>query len=286
MAKPNEAYFKEWFDLEKIEPASGLLEGLEERLTVSPNPSTELREKLAEALELLNRHYARCQKSDLAVWTESQPGYRKAWEELNRRRRRKDEEISVVTMDWADRIIRNFESVPRHPHFSSQLRSYFLRSLKRTWLASVFHALHEYHFTDRAEQLYGIHRKRDEPFEKLRKSFDEVLAVIKQSALGGATLSERIERDERMFQRMQIWDYCDDWRDLPIRRNSKHKAEQLFVYRAWQANQRHVGKPKPEVIVELMTFDGFGHQFDLRTVARMCAKFNGAKAQRTSRKMP
>lgn len=279
MAKPKEAYFSEWFGLEKIAPASGLLEGLEEQLTVSPNPSTVLRERLAEARDLLNKHYARCEKSHLVVWARRQPSYRKALAELQRRRRRKDEEISEVAMEWADRIIRDFESDPRHPYFSTHLTSYFLRSLERTWLSSVFHALHEYYFTDRAEQLYGLHRKGVEPFENLKKSFDEVLAVIGQLDRGGSALLDRIERDERMFQRMRIWDYHDAWKFLPIQRNSKHKAEQLFVYRAWQANQRYVGKPKPEVIVELMTFDGFEHQFDLRTVARMCAKFKQAKSQ-------
>ena len=67
---------------------------------------------------------------------------------------------------------------------------------------------------------------------------------------------------------------------IPIQRDAKHKAEHLYVYRLWQINLRYFGSAKPDCIAELMFLDGIAHQFDVRTIERMCAKFKTARLSR------
>jgi hypothetical protein len=62
---------------------------------------------------------------------------------------------------------------------------------------------------------------------------------------------------------------------LPVRRANTHARERLFVYRMWCENNRAFRSHKTEAIAELMDIEGFQHQYDARTIERLCAEFTG-----------
>ena len=74
--------------------------------------------------------------------------------------------------------------------------------------------------------------------------------------------------------------------DLPIRRNDPRGAERLFVYRMQSINRTISRKAKAEAIYELMAMDGFRHQYDLRTVERLCKQFAGRKRPKFEQNLP
>jgi hypothetical protein len=61
---------------------------------------------------------------------------------------------------------------------------------------------------------------------------------------------------------------------LPIgSRKDERSNERLFVYRMFVANRRAVRSAKPEAIAELMGMEGFRHQYETRTIERLCKRF-------------
>ena len=62
---------------------------------------------------------------------------------------------------------------------------------------------------------------------------------------------------------------------FPLFRLDARSSERLFVFRMWTANKRQTGKPRIEAIAEIMGIDGFRHQYDRRTIERLCADFPG-----------
>jgi len=59
----------------------------------------------------------------------------------------------------------------------------------------------------------------------------------------------------------------------PLGRKDSRSDERLFVYRMFVLNRRKTRSPKVEAIAELMGLEGFRHQYDLRTIERLCARF-------------
>lgn len=75
------------------------------------------------------------------------------------------------------------------------------------------------------------------------------------------------------------------WRDLtraadialPIGSRKDQRAnERLFVYRMFVANRNAVGSARPGAIVGLMGLEGFRHQYEMRTIERLCKQFEEA----------
>ncbi len=61
---------------------------------------------------------------------------------------------------------------------------------------------------------------------------------------------------------------------LPIgSRKDGRSNERLFVYRMFVANRGAVRSAKPEAITELMGLEGFRHQYETRTIERLCKRF-------------
>ncbi len=72
-----------------------------------------------------------------------------------------------------------------------------------------------------------------------------------------------------------------DVHESPIGRKDARIDERLFVYRMFFLNRGRARSPKVEAIAELMGLEGFRHQYDSRTIERLCARF--AEQDRESR---
>lgn len=57
-------------------------------------------------------------------------------------------------------------------------------------------------------------------------------------------------------------------------RKDERNNERLFVYRMFVANRSAVRSAKPEAIAELMGMEGFRHQYETRTIERLCKRFS------------
>lgn len=68
------------------------------------------------------------------------------------------------------------------------------------------------------------------------------------------------------------------WLQKPVSRADETVKEKLLVYRFWEFNKRSRLFP-PSVVVDIMHFEGVNHQYDLRTIERLYAKFKSEKGQ-------
>lgn len=283
MGKPDRAIFEQWFSAESATPALRHYEELILNYALVTNPLADpetwikISEKLGLADETYDAMWTESKVSPAAVWAKSQPGYVRAREILWPRKKAKGNQLPA-NANWINHQI---ERLQKRSHGGlTVLQSSFSQTLAHSWQSSAFHALYEYFYQDHATQMYALARNGPPALLSIATSIDEVLLPL-LNALPEHRNSVFANRLERMLRYLE-----DDeiFNSLPIKRNTLHKAEQLFVYRLWRANMQYTGKPKPEAIAELMTLDGFDRQFDERTIERMCARFKTAKLEAIARR--
>lgn len=276
MGKPDRAIFEEWFSAESATPALEYFYDLVRPFAGMPRPEIgpEIWEKVIEKLHLADDAYKSMwkatERSSAMVWANKQPGFTRA-EKLLWAIRKNVRQPASEKLSWVDRAANRFAR--RSDRGLEELEVTFSQTLANSWESNLFHALYEYFYQDHAAQMYALARHGPTAVQAITTSLDKVLLPL-LIALPEYRKSGFVKR---LQLTLKILQEDETFKTLPIKRDTKHKAEQLFVYRMWQANMRWYGKPKPDAIAELMTMDGFERQFDERTIERMCAKFKAAK---------
>ena len=272
MTVPHRAMFDDWFSFDRHQPAKEFFtdflkpfNGIQQ----SENGWTESHDELAEAVSKADDAYEKLNwkidASPLWKWAIAQPGFARASKYIDAKRRKKIERISK---HWANVALDGSDE-----EFAALERG-FSRSASQLWVGKIFVALHEFYFTDNASRMYELVQRGPNLHRSICRDLAALLALHRQlpTSIGN---NYRIRNLERAYEAAEDLTLINAF---PITRNAQHKAEQLFVYRMWEANLRQTGLAKPEVIAELMTLEGFDRQFDVRTIERMCAKFKEAKS--------
>ena len=278
-----ENMFIEWLDLARIYPAEHLYEEMcsEER---PENWSDEfLSKRLGFAEDIYEHHFRKFSELKLTQKLRKEAGFNQALRAIRGGRRGNFSNLPVLTSgtskeDAVLKVLKAFRTATVPSDAVHELRACFIRSAANGWHFHFVQAFHEYLFTENAERLYEARKDGKHQFERLLVAANSLDRLI--DSLGS----------ERMFEVREIprWKWLKAklesslhggmiFDTLPINRDSKLKREQLFVYRMYRANKRATRYPKPAVIADLMTIEGFKHQFDLRHIERMCAAFSPAK---------
>jgi hypothetical protein len=274
MGKPLVKHFNAWFGFESQQPMIQHWHGLKPILdaTKSTTINSATREQIRSAMLLAVDSWSEAQSSarstSLMRWAEAQPSYVRALRVLTgaRGRRRAKGHGSI------DTFLSKLEIDQGYDRWQG-VREFFERQIGDTWDAQFFHALHELLYTDTASQLLALSKDGPRAFERLRNAAMEALPLIQlHGEESGDSIVGMVERLPRHLDRI-TWKL----RSLPIQRDALHKAEHLYVYRLWRINQQYFRSAKPDCIAELMFLDGVAHQFDVRTIERMCAKFKTAR---------
>lgn len=276
MAAPSKAMFDLWRTKELETPARPFFKEFQAHAALNPrdlNLRNVFLENVKAAEAAMDEATKKLREIPIFKWSNKQSGFLKAIEAVGPNlQKRKSEKYN-----WAEEVIKSFDSNPEGAWSSSWLERMFSYRLGGSWSGSVFHALDEYYFSDKADELYKLARQGPKAYEAMIQATDKLLSLTK----GHQEL--KYENSIRRLKSL-LTDPAPSFDRLPITKNSQHKAEQLFVYRVWLINQQYTGKPKAEAIAELMTLDGFDHVFDKRTVERMCARFKAAKLHLVSSK--
>lgn len=228
-----------------------------------------LREKLKMAALAHEENFKSWTASPIYKWALAQPGFIKARKFLSRSQR----EQAALSGEYYETVINSYLKIEDDATVDKDifLERVFSSSIRATWSSHLFHALYEYHHTDTAQRIYEVFKDAEKVFSNYEKGLNEVVRLVDKAG------HETRYGDVDIAGRFSTHRVHEAIKKLPIQRDSQHKSEQLFVYRMWRLNLRKFNKPKPELIAELLTMDGFAHQFDIRTIERMCARFQEAK---------
>jgi hypothetical protein len=283
MTIPDRQVFEEYFRLESAQPAHRLIYHFNppDRLkAVGAFPPKSLPKPEIPDLDLVERYLYRAatlrqeqleklHQASLQQWATKQPGFARALELVKKSLRRRLGELGPNHEKWVTGVLKRLRVETNPTYFFALLASAFDFDFSDSWTGKFFRALFEYHYTTRATDIHRLATCGPPAIEALKKAANDALPFLQQMHdfhLGWG--HENLER----FLSGARWNF----EGLPIRRNSKHKAELLFIVRMYQAHRRHLRTPKPEVIAELMTIEGFRHQLDERTIERQCARLEAS----------
>lgn len=129
----------------------------------------------------------------------------------------------------------------------------------------------------------------------IRDARSEAVAALEQARLAisrlqrsTATVSSLNLPDAKVRVRATFTKMLDSFTELseplnlpaeafPISRLDARSSERLFVFRMYRANFAMTRGPRFEAIDELMSIEGFRHQYDRRTIERLCTEFSGKR---------
>ena len=154
------------------------------------------------------------------------------------------------------------------------------------WLTDSVTALSEYFEGSTSKRMVELARKHRRAASALERSIIDYLDVI--GPLNAMQTFEEPVRLTLLAKKIQHQVTVDalNIAAMPITRIDDTSDERLFVYRMNLANRRHSGTPKTEAIACLMNMDGFRHQYDKRTIEKLCADFTGTREALKARNAP
>jgi hypothetical protein len=149
-----------------------------------------------------------------------------------------------------------------------------------SWRRSCVQALHEYYYGnsaganfDASKVSIALSAELAAATNAATKSMNSLIEMLK--------VAEQLGFTKRPIHYKGLARYAESFVNAaervscPVHRRDARTQERLFVFRLFLANRRWARKPKAEAIVELMGLEGFRHQYDLRTVERICTGFAG-----------
>lgn len=279
MSIPSQGEFQKILLQGALNPGGPAFKELRGKEGASGLDESSIRIAVAATEEVKAREIDLLRSSFIYQWLEKQPGFLKA-RDNNKKHSRKAEiaarkaRMPTTVADWL--VDWYFREQAKGQGLRYLENHYFSQRLNELWIYRLIFALNEYYYSETASRMYSLVRRSPKILGELETMMTELIAlgdgIIRRTTVDG--FARVVETSiPRMREAIQA---------SPFKRDSKHNREQLLVYRLWQANVASFRTPQPEVISELLTVEGVAHQFDLRTVGRLCAKFREAKSSRKS----
>jgi hypothetical protein len=156
-----------------------------------------------------------------------------------------------------------------------------LGPVSRTWKFKCVKALNEYYYSDAWERSLRLSRT----FQPAIMAAAQALQVLQSNLAqldalelasdyrGQGTISVLAKRLPNLAALTET---------LPVQRRDPRAPERLFVFRLQAANRFHTRKARAEAISQLMGLEGFRHEYDLRTIERLCAEFAGKGGRKSA----
>ena len=168
---------------------------------------------------------------------------------------------------------------------TTRLKIRLRQHLRTGWTEHCVKALQEYFSGVAAEQVITARKQLPITAAKaqkaLREYFEQADVILSHDfSLGRLSTWHRLNRLREFAVNLPL---CEE---QPLRRTDTRQNERLFVYRMWRANMQAVRGPRTEVIADLMSMDGFLHQYDSRTIEKQCKEFTGMYRQSSSGLLP
>ncbi len=156
-----------------------------------------------------------------------------------------------------------------------------------SWIEGCIAALAEYFDTNSPRRMLENFRKAAPAHAAAKKAIADYLSAVEALRKIGLPAVLRVH-GIGIFSRFLV---SDDTLNInssacPIQRNDPRNSERLFVFRMHALNNRHFRATRIESIDELMSIDGFRHQYDRRTIERLCAEFTGNKQLKETQNAP
>lgn len=242
----------------------------------------EAAEYLIEIETLRRRRWAEIELAPAWVWLTRQREFERAWNIVTGQRRRgrlSERRDQSPLKDRAnarvDKIFAGKESVS--VHWVSWGGWHRDTPFRHVWVVDCIRAVSEYLEGTAASAM--VRAARD--FEKARleahravQRFLDVQRQIDAYNVYGVRTGPSRSLSSWLSHKGE-WDISA----LPLRRNDELARERLFVFRLWEMNTAFARSPKVEAIAELMGLEGFRHQYDVRTIERLCAGFRAERRE-------
>lgn len=227
-------------------------------------------------------------KEDTFRWLSSQREYQRAAEKVFGKRGRAakiaSERTPVPAVDTAAKFLeraaaqwksRGRTRVQGDEYFGTiraDLARFTSRGFETTWDWRTMEAVAEY--------LEGKTARR---FQDAVNEIDAAAAAAYTAFVRYQALVEELKKPNLRsipVNRFHLRTHLNSWNPTamlgivsPLGRKDSTSDERLFVYRMFTANRRSARSAKAEAIAELMGLEGFRHQYEVRTIERLCAGF-------------
>jgi len=140
------------------------------------------------------------------------------------------------------------------------------------WVFACASALHEYLYTENWKVSLSTSRSWADARAAARSSVSALNELLASTANFGLELRTPRSFLQRTLEKIEALPTTPV---LPVTRSDVRARERLFVYRMFKANHSLTRNPKAKAIAYLMGLEGFKHQYDDRSIERLCAEFAG-----------
>ncbi|NUZ07599.1 hypothetical protein [Piscinibacter koreensis] len=243
-----------------------------------------------EAQRQLDVALAKLRELPADAWLQEQREFKRALERLRGRKGGKQRPEESIE-EFASRYVEQRYAVAASAEDPAQAfrldvlryyeQPYKHRPLGR-WKYEVVNAFREYFYAaaDSPALLLEAARAIGPAAKQLQSALGEYLAIARTLEAVGlpGTRIHGLRTLQRGLESVTPSVY------FPLSRVDGTARERLLVFRIWFANRGLTGRPKTEAIIELMGIEGIQHQYDARTLERMCAGFaDSIRAYRAQR---
>ncbi|QKM52177.1 hypothetical protein [Burkholderia glumae] len=256
---------------------------------------SEGRELVAKVLRRRNEAWIQLEQDPIFQWLNSQGAYSHAYRKFFLDVIRENESLERKKIDVDDYHLRESQKIYmsrlcesaknkgfRFRHVVNDFTS--LKTPARMWWSCLISALHEYHYSEMADNVV-----------KYRKNFSKTL---EQAAVGLKAL-ERLAEDPAVMDVLEMLPQHLSLRNIknqseviqllsslnnpasiyPIVRDDATARERFFVYRMHRANSRLFRSSKAEGIASLLLIEGFKVALDVRGINKLCRQFKEDRRQ-------
>lgn len=145
------------------------------------------------------------------------------------------------------------------------------RAFDDSWQVKTMRAVAEYLEGKAATRFLNAAAEIDDAARAARESVARYVRLAEE--INGANFQSVRVRGLRSPTLRVEFDVPDLAASPISRRRDTRGDERLFVYRMFVANRSEVRSAKPEAIADLMCLEGFRHQYETRTIERLCKRF-------------
>lgn len=198
-----------------------------------------------------------------------------------------DELVVQRALDKAKDSFSHWDPGSLLPSIANTLTEWDESPLAHSWWWHCIKAFAEYFDEDAPQRMVEAFRTSTPRAAQAQRAMADYLQAV--DSLNALNLpGVRYRRLERIQREV---DYLLDALNVPaerfpLTRIDERSSERLFVFRMHHAHMVLVRAPRVEAIDELMGVHGFRHQYDRRSLERLCAVYTGRRKALRARFMP
>lgn len=201
--------------------------------------------------------------------------------------RMSDEQVVQREIDKADTEFSSLGPLSFLLSIANTLTAWDRSPLVQSWWWHCIKALAEYFDNGAPQRMVDAYRSTGPLAAQAQQAMADYLRAVE--SLNALSLpGVRYRRLERLQREVEfLLDALNVPEErFPLTRIDERSSERLFVFRMHSAHMALVRAPRVEAIDELMSVQGFRHQYDRRSLERLCATFTGRKNALRAQSVP